>query len=74
LRLGCINHALLTASRIEKDGMKIKGWIANHVDPKMHVQSENLATLQTLMPCPLLAVLPWNNSLRKTPVLKFQST
>lgn len=74
MRLGCINHALLTAAQIRKDGMKIKGWIANHVDPNMHVQSENLATLQALMPCPLLGILPWNDSSRKFPELKLQST
>jgi len=74
LRLGCINHALLTAARIENDGMKLKGWIANHVDPRMHAQSANIATLQGLMPCPLLAVMPWDISTRKTPVLTFQST
>ena len=74
MRLGCINHALLTAARIMDDGMKLKGWIANHIDPQMHVQSENLATLQTLMPCPMLAVMPWNNSIRKTPELKLHST
>lgn len=74
LRLGCINHALLTADRITNDGMKLRGWIANHVDPDMYKQSENLATLKTLMPCPLLAVMPWNNSIRKIPVLKWQSS
>ena len=74
MRLGCINHALLTAARIMDDGMMLKGWIANHIDSQMHVQSENLATLQALMPCPLLAVMPWNNSIRKTPELKLHST
>jgi len=74
MRLGCINHALLTAARIKKDGMLLKGWIANHVDPNMHVQAENLATLQVLMPCPLLGVLPWNDSSPKPPELKLQST
>lgn len=64
MRLGCINHALLTAAQVQRDGMPLKGWIANHVDPEMHVQSENLATLQALMPCPLLGVLPWQNSNR----------
>jgi len=62
MRLGCINHALLTAAQIQRDGMSLKGWIANHVDPDMHVQSENLATLEALMPCPLLGVLPWQNT------------
>jgi dethiobiotin synthetase len=59
MRLGCINHALLTAAQVERDGMPLKGWIANHVDPDMQVQSENMTTLQALMPCPLLGVMRW---------------
>jgi dethiobiotin synthetase len=74
MRLGCINHALLSAARIERDGMPLKGWIANHVDPDMEAQSENLATLQALMPCPLLGVLPWSNANRENPELTIQST
>ena len=66
MRLGCINHALLTAAQVQRDGMPLKGWIANHVDPDMHAQSENLATLQSLMPCPLLGVLPWQSSSQQT--------
>jgi len=74
MRLGCINHALLTAAQVTRDGMSLKGWIANHVDPEMHVQSENIATLQALMPCPMLGVLPWNSSPRMNPELKLMST
>jgi len=59
LRLGCINHALLTAAQVLRDGMPLTGWIANHVDPDMQSQSENLATLQALMPCPLLGIVHW---------------
>ena len=70
LRLGCINHALLTAAQVNRDGMKIKGWIANHVDPEMHFQSENIATLQALMPCPLLATLPWKSDVLETASLQ----
>lgn len=70
MRLGCINHGLLTAARIQEDGLILKGWIANHIDPDMHVQSENIATLQALMPCPLLGVSPWSNSTRMVPSLK----
>ena len=73
MRLGCINHGLLTAAQIERDGFKLKGWIANHVDPDMDVQAENIATLQALMPCPLLGVSPWLDSSLKTPVLNVQS-
>jgi dethiobiotin synthetase len=70
MRLGCINHALLTAAQIKRDGMILRGWIANHVDPNMQVQSENLATLQTLMPCPLMGVLAWDQLELENPDLK----
>jgi len=72
MRLGCINHALLTAAQVDRDGLPLKGWIANHVDPDMQAQSENLATLQTLMPCPLLGTMPWQDSVRQTSELKIQ--
>ena len=74
MRLGCINHALLTAAQIQRDGMPLKGWIANHVDPDMLAQSENLATLQALMPCPLLGILPWSNVSGQSPELTMPST
>ena len=70
MRLGCINHALLTAAQIARDGMHLKGWIANYVDPDMQVQNENLKTLRKLMPCPLLAELPWANSNQQESQLK----
>lgn len=72
LRLGCINHALLTAAQIKRDGMLLRGWIANHVDPDMQVQSENLSTLQALMPCPLMGVVPWDQSALEHPELKIE--
>lgn len=74
MRLGCINHALLTAAQVERDGLPLKGWIANHVDPDMQAQSENLATLQTLMSCPLLGTMPWQNSAQQISELKMQPT
>lgn len=74
MRLGCINHALLTAAQIERDGLPLKGWIANHVDPDMLAKSENLATLQALMPCPLLGILPWSNVSGQSPELTMPST
>ena len=70
VRLGCINHALLTAAQIARDGMHLKGWIANYVDPDMQVQNENLKTLRKLMPGPLLAELPWANSNQQESQLK----
>lgn len=58
LRLGCINHALLTAEAIAADGLQLAGWVANQVDPQMDRQQHNLDTLKALMPAPLLGVVP----------------
>ncbi|UCV18164.1 dethiobiotin synthase [Ferribacterium limneticum] len=58
MRLGCINHALLTAEAITARGLKLAGWVANRIDPMMSRFEENLATLQTLLPAPLLGVVP----------------
>ncbi|MFI4958783.1 MAG: dethiobiotin synthase [Lysobacterales bacterium] len=58
LRLGCLNHALLTARAIEADSCRLLGWIGNGVDPAMDAPEENLATLRELLPAPCLGVLP----------------
>lgn len=59
LKLGCLNHAQLTARAIHADGCELIGWIANRIDPDMAHPKENLATLQRLMPAPCLGVLPY---------------
>jgi dethiobiotin synthetase len=59
LRLGCLNHALLTAEAIRADGLQLAGWVANHVDPHMACVAENIATLQARLNAPLLGKLPW---------------
>lgn len=58
VKLGCINHALLSAQAILSDGLKLAGWVANVVDPNCARLAENLATLQQLMPAPCLAEVP----------------
>ncbi|PKO92287.1 MAG: dethiobiotin synthase [Betaproteobacteria bacterium HGW-Betaproteobacteria-10] len=58
LRLGCINHALLSAEAIKARGLPIAGWVANRIDPAMSRFEENLATLQTLLAAPLLGIVP----------------
>ena len=58
LRLGCLNHALLSARAIVADGCRLLGWIGNRVDPAMDAPEENLATLCELLPAPCLGVLP----------------
>ncbi|MDR0996801.1 MAG: dethiobiotin synthase [Zoogloeaceae bacterium] len=58
MRLGCINHALLSAEAILARGLPLAGWIANRIDPEMAAFTENLDSLKRLMPAPLLGVLP----------------
>lgn len=58
MQLGCINHALLTAEAIRRDGLPLAGWVANFAHEDMARPQENLATLQSLLPAPLLGTLP----------------
>ncbi len=58
LRLGCLNHALLSARAIAADGAHLAGWIASHVDPAMERVDDNLAMLRERLPAPCWGVLP----------------
>ena len=58
IRLGCLNHALLTAQAIAAAGLPFAGWIASRVDPGMAVPEENVAALRARLPAPLLGQLP----------------
>lgn len=59
MRLGCLNHALLTACAIKSAGLKLAGWVANRIDPDMLQPEANLQTLSEWLDCPLLGVLPY---------------
>lgn len=59
MRLGCLNHARLTAEAIRARGLPLAGWVANQIDPAMPAQEENLASLMRLVPAPCLGVVPW---------------
>jgi len=56
LRLGCINHALLSAESISARG-RLLGWIANRLPPAMEREEENMETLRARLPAPCLGVL-----------------
>lgn len=58
LRLGCLNHARLTAEAIQGDGCKLIGWIGNRIDANLPFAEENIATLQTLLEVPCLGIVP----------------
>ena len=59
MRLGCLNHALLTAEAITADGLPLVGWVANQIDPMMSCYQENLDTLKVQLKAPLLAEIPY---------------
>jgi dethiobiotin synthetase len=58
MRLGCINHALLTAEAIRRDGLQLVAWVANQPGPRMDRHEENLETLRQLLSAPLLGDVP----------------
>jgi len=59
IRLGCINHALLTVDAIQQSGNQLAGWVANIIDPKMLMTNENILTLKDRIRAPLLGTLPY---------------
>ncbi len=68
LKLGCINHALLTAEAIQRDGLKLAGWVANAISPEsMSFENEYLATLKAAISAPLLGYLPFSVEARSQP-------
>ncbi len=62
LRLGCLNHALLTAQAIEHSGLKLAGWVANAIDPRFERASDNVRALQERLTSPLLGFVPHNSA------------
>lgn len=59
VRLGCINHALLTAEAIRRDGLPLAGWVANYLSEPDEVARQNVQTLSAMMPGPLIGEIPW---------------
>lgn len=58
LRLGCLNHALLTAEAIRARGLTLAGWVANRIDPQMASPDDNIAYLQDTLEAPMWADVP----------------
>lgn len=56
LRLGCLNHAVLTAESISSRDVRWAGWVGNHIDPSMAQQANNIAALHVRLPKPCLGV------------------
>ena len=58
MRLGCLNHALLTVEAIHARGLRLAGWVANTIDPDMACFADNVETLQRMINAPCLGVVP----------------
>lgn len=64
LRLGCINHALLSAESIRASGCTLAGWIANAVTGDMAQQAQNIRSIEQRIGAPLIGTVPYQESLR----------
>lgn len=62
MRLGCLNHALLTAEAIRARGIRLAGWVANRIEPAMARFEANMETLSARLDAPLLGVTPYGAS------------
>lgn len=58
LKLGCLNHSLLTVEAIKRDGLNLAGWVANQIDPDMLYLKDNIEALHGLISAPCLGVIP----------------
>ncbi len=63
LRLGCLNHAMLTAQAVRASGQSLVGWVANCIDPQMLEQEKNIRSLEQRLDCPLLGVFSFEESI-----------
>lgn len=59
LRLGCLNHALLTAETVRARGLPLVGWVANQIDPAMERVQQNIDALKARLDCSLLGTVPF---------------
>jgi dethiobiotin synthetase len=62
MRLGCLNHSLLTYRAMLQDGVNVIGWIANCLDPEMKYIEENIDTLKEWLPIPCLGIVPYGKN------------
>jgi dethiobiotin synthetase len=59
MRLGCLNHALLTAEAVQRRGLQFAGWVANRLDAQMSAFEQNVQTLRERLDAPLLGIVPF---------------
>jgi len=71
MKLGCLNHALLTYQAIIDSGLVVAGWIANQVQATMPFYEQNLALLDKKIDAPMIAEIPYVNQSQMTSLAQF---
>jgi dethiobiotin synthetase len=73
MRLGCLNHALLTQDAAGARGLRCAGWVANCIASNMAFLDENVHALEQRLACPLLGIIPFRKNLEPSEVARFLS-
>lgn len=73
MRLGCLNHALLTRGAINARGLHCAGWVANCITSDMPLLDENVRALEQRLACPLLGVIPFRRNPQPSDVARMLS-
>jgi dethiobiotin synthetase len=73
MRLGCLNHAVLTARAIQASGLTLAAWIANDIDATFARHAHNLATLEHWLGLAPAAIVPYGVSAAQRPQLASQT-
>ncbi len=71
IKLGCLNHALLTAEAIEADGLNIVGWVANRINPGTEHYADIIAMLEQKIAAPKIGEIPYVPSAKRKDLGKF---
>lgn len=71
VRLGCLNHALLTVQAVAAAGLPLAGWVANCIDPTAARIDENIQTLKAMVPAPCLGVIPHSPSMAPADLVQY---
>ncbi len=71
IKLGCLNHALLTAEAIEADGLTIAGWVANRINPGTEHYAEIISMLEKKLPAPKIGEIPYVPSAKRKELGRF---
>ena len=74
VRLGCLNHTLLTAEAVAARGLRLAGWVANHIDPQMDAAEDNVRALEALVAAPLLARIAFDAGLQAAKIAALLDT